>query len=409
MGVRAWLFGSRVRAVATAAVGIGAVVGVAFALGALGAPSVVAVHNAFGGVDAAATVVETDVVVHNPSPIGVRLDDLALDYRVEMNGLSMAAGRREGVAIGPGNATLGFTTEMRNERIPAWWVSHLRRGERTDLAVRATVRSGTLGREHSFTPATRAIETDVIGAFNSSADRPVNADAAAVEDPVAWINRTNATWGNVTAERTPIRVEFVVYNPKPYPLTVTELAYDVRMNDVAMGEGRTDRTYVVPPGERRTVEALLILDNYRLDEWWVSHLEADQTTRLRIDFAARIDAGAATVRVPLRGMTYEKTIETDFFGTKGGNGSNESADGADTDGTTRDPANATDGGGTDGDGTAGNSTDGNASGENGTDGGGAGDSDGDGGLLDETTTDGNDSDDGGLLSVEGSPRGRSAA
>jgi LEA14-like dessication related protein len=387
MDVRSTLFGSPLRIAAAVTVGLAALLGGAFALGVLGVPSVVAVSNAFGGVNATTTVIETDLVVNNPTPIDARLGDLAVGYRVEMNSIEMATGHREGIAIGSGNSTLAFTTAMRNEKIPTWWVSHLNRGERTEMAVQATVRSGTLGRTHSFTPTTRTVETDIIGAFNSSEERPVNAGAPGIEDPVAWINRTNATWGAVSAERTPVRIEFAVHNPKPYPLTITELSYDIRMNDVAMGEGRTDRSYAVPPGETRTVEAVLFLDNDRLDEWWVSHLEANQTTRFRIDFAARVDAGAHSVRVPLRGLTYEETIETDFFGTKSDDRSASNA------------SNASDGGGS-GEAASTETTATTSVGVNATDSDGSGSLDGGSGddTAGSTTTDGNSSD-GGLLAL----------
>jgi len=188
----------------------------------------------------------------------------------------------------------------------------------------------------------------------------VNADTAFVEDPVAYVNRTNATWGAVDRAETPIETEFVVYNPKSYPLTVSEIGYNISMNDIHMGDGETAQTYTIPPGESRTLDASVVMRNENLDEWWVSHLERNQHTDLRIDFYARIELSSTTVNVPLRDMTYEETIDTDFFGNKDAAPTDGSTDGGDdtTERTTTDDS-ATDDSTTDDsttDDTAGDST-----------------------------------------------------
>lgn len=66
--------------------------------------------------------------------------------------------------------------------------------------------------------------------------------------------------------------------------------------------------------------------NDALDEWWVSHLERNQRTQLRLDFAAVLDRRGTTVRIPLDSLSYEETVEPDIFGNRnasansGGNG-----------------------------------------------------------------------------------------
>lgn len=329
MGLRSALFGSWLRSgivVVVAAVGV---VGVGVALGVLGVPGVVDVENSFGAVNESTTVIETNLTVDNPNPIGVSLGSVVVNYTVSMNDVRIATGEKQGVSVGAGNSTLTFRTHMDNERIPRWWVSHLDRDEQTTLAVDATV-SGLLGQQIEVTPVTRTVETDIIGEFNSTETRPVNADLQVIGDPVAYINRTSATWGAVSREESTIDTNFVVYNPNEVPIVLTEVSYEATMNDVDIGDGTTDREYVIPPGETRTVEAAVVLDNGRLDEWWVTHLQRNQVTDLRIKFAARIGPEGSTVEVPLPGVTYEKRIETDFFGTKPTAAGNDTADGRET-------------------------------------------------------------------------------
>ena len=343
MDARALLFGSKLRIAATVVFGLGLAVGGAFLAGVVGVPGVERIDNQFGAVNETDTAIETDLVVHNPNPVGVQLGDLSVNYTVSMNDVQMAEGTKRGVGIGTGNSTVNLTTYLQNERIPEWWVSHIRNGEHTDLTVSATVKSGTLGRSATFQPASKAIDTDLVGEFNSSEDRPVNASMALVDDPVLVVRQTNASWGTVTDSETPILLEFGVYNPKATPVAVSNVGYDITMNDVQMGSGETQETETIPGKTYRVVETRTVIDNEKLDEWWVSHLENDQTTALRIDFYAEIEPPGIdeTFRAELPGLTHTQTVETDFFGTKGDSSSGDADGGTSSSDTTTTESNAT--------------------------------------------------------------------
>ena len=317
--------GGRLRTVVAVLVLVGLLAGGAFAAGILGVPSVADVENRFGPVNETTTVVETNLTVSNPNPVGASFGGLTVDYDVLMNDVSLANGTKSGVDVESGNSTLEFSTAARNEQSPPWWVSHIRNDERTTVTVDTSVQSSLLGRTVDPPNVTRQVETDLLSSFNSTETREVNADQPLVSDPVLYVNETSATWGTVTAERTPMELRFVVYNPKSYPIAVSQLEYNVTMNGVAVGEGATESEYVIPPKSTETIEATAVIRNDRLDEWWVTHLERNQVTDLRIDFAARLQLAETTVRLPLDPLTYNTEIETDIFGTKeeapNGNGS----------------------------------------------------------------------------------------
>jgi LEA14-like dessication related protein len=304
-------------------VGVG---GGAVALGVVGTPSVTGVENHFGGVNETSTVVESDLQVSNPNPLGVTLGGLTVDYAVSMNDVQMAHGVKSGVDIERGNSTLPFSTTMRNEQIPAWWVSHIRNGESTTLTVDASIHSSLVDRTFGAPQVERSVETDIISEFNSTETRPVNAGAPLVSDPVLYINETSAQWGAVDESETPIAMDFTMYNPKSTPIPISEIGYTITMNNVTVGNGTTEQGYVIPARSERTVETQTVIENPTLDEWWVSHLQQNQRTDLEIDFYAKIEVTGETVRVPLDAMTYTETIETDLFGTK-----DETAPGSETD------------------------------------------------------------------------------
>jgi LEA14-like dessication related protein len=277
-------------------------------------PSVAGVDNRFGAVNETTTTIESDLQVRNPNPVGATLGGLTVAYAIDMNGIRMATGTKGGLSIPQGKSTVPMTTRLANERIPTWWVSHVRNGERTTLAVNADVHSSTLGTAFGAPKVTRDIETDIISAFNATEDRPVGSSPTG--GPLLVLRETSAQWGEVSAAETNIDMRFVVYNPNAYPIPVSELGYRATMNGIEMGNGTTEGQGVIPPGETRTIEATTTLNNDNIDEWWVSHLRNDQVTDLRIDFSARFELPTETVDVPLDPLSYTRTIKTGIFDNK---------------------------------------------------------------------------------------------
>ncbi|ACV48449.1 MULTISPECIES: LEA type 2 family protein [Halomicrobium] len=301
--------------------GIALVLGGGVALGVLGTPSLAGVDNQFGPVNETTTVVHTDLHLRNPNPIGVRLGNVRVNYSVAMNDVTLASGQRDGVRVPTGNSTLNLTTAIDNEQIPVWWYTHVDNGETTAVDIDARVET-PLG--EASLGQSRAIETDIAGQFDSTETRPVEANRPFVRDPVLYINRTRGAWDrpNVTRQQTPLDLSFTVYNPKSVPYTVSKVGYDVTMNGVPVGEGETDRGYLLEPRTTETIRANAAIRNDRLDEWWVSHIDRDQVTDLRIDFYLLVEVGEEQFRIDLDAIDYEQRIETDIFGTKA---TNESA------------------------------------------------------------------------------------
>lgn len=353
----------------------------AFAAGILGIPSIATIDNTFGEVTNETTTIETDLVISNPNPVGIGLEGVSVNYTVSMNSIEMAQGNRDGVGVEPGNSTMNLETRMRNDAIPPWWTSHIRNDERTTVGINATITSDRLGRSTDVR-RTHEIETDLIGAFNSEETRPVNADSALVDDPVLYINETRGQWGTVSETETPIDMAFEVYNPNVEPYVITEVGYDITMNDVAMGEGRTEEAYVIPSRGTETVELTTVLDNRQLDDWWVTHLDEEvhghQVSELRIEFYAVIELPTGEeITVPLNELTYEEMIGTDIF--------DEGGDVGETDGSSTSDSGTNDAEGDDGTGSDSGSSDGGS--DDGTD---NETTDGTDGGTDNETDDGED-------------------
>jgi len=85
----------------------------------VGAPPVVAVESPFGDVTNRTAAIDTDFVVNNLNPIGVRLGGTTVDYGVSVNDVAIDSGTEEVLDVDTGNSTLSFTTRIQNTSIPA--------------------------------------------------------------------------------------------------------------------------------------------------------------------------------------------------------------------------------------------------------------------------------------------------
>jgi LEA14-like dessication related protein len=395
------LVASKLRIAVLVLVGLIGLAAAAFFLGVLGVPEVAGIENDFGNVTENETVIETNVTVRNPNPVGVSLGGVTADYTVRMNDVGMANGTKEGISIESGNSTMRLETVMYNDRIPPWWASHVSNRERTDVQIDATVTSSTLGRSRTFTRE-REIETDILGQFASQEERPIDGNLPVVDDPLLVVTETDASWGTVTREETPLNMDFTVFNPNTEPYAISELRYEITMNDFPVARGATEDPFVIPGRTTNTLHATTNIQNQRLDEWWVSHLNESvydhQVTLFRIEFTAVVELpGGEEVTVPLDDLTYREWIGTDVLGEGGDvgeppeempedDGGVLGGDGDWGDGDWSDDGNDSDADGSSDGSDGGNETDG-------------GDGSDDGGLIGGggDGSDGNDSDDGGIL------------
>ena len=295
-------------------------IGTATAIGVLGMPQVTGIDNQLVGANHTTTVVQSDLTVANPNPFPISLRRADVTYTVYMNGLAVGDGQESGVSLAPGNSTIEVRTGLRNDQMVEWWRSHIRRGERSNLTVSATVESARVNESLSRRVADRTVRTDVISAFETNETVPVNASREIVSDPVLYVNETNARWANVTRNRTVVHTELRVYNPKSFAVPVTAVRYDVGMNGVVVANGSTENLTAIPAQSHRNVTARLVIDNSKLDEWWVTHVERNQTTTVRLDYAVGLDLSAYGYgNRTVSPEPINRTFRTDVFGNRGNN------------------------------------------------------------------------------------------
>ena len=288
-------------------------------------PSVAGVDNDWGEVTENRTEIETRIAVENPGLLELIDGVTNAEYTVSLNDVRIAHGQKNGVDLSGNRDVISATTWANNDKIPEWWASHINHNETTTVRVNPTVVTEAAGLTFSANAQTRTrtVRTNMLEPLRTDRTRTISAFGRTV----LIVNETDAHWGHATVERTPLNASATITNPTPVPIPVADIGYTIRMNGVRVGNSTADQRTVIPPHSTRTVRTRAIIDNSKLDRWWVTHVRNDTTTRLSVDFYATIDFRGTQRRIPLDPLTYRRTFETDFFAgnLSAGPGANGSA------------------------------------------------------------------------------------
>jgi len=284
------------------------VVGALAATGAFAAPTVESTSYGWGAVTDETTEIETTVTVDNPNPVGVP-GVVSVAYTARLNDVTLARGERSGVGFGPGRNTISLTAEMRNSKIADWWVTHVNGGEQSELTVDATVNAPGFAREIPAKSST--VETDILGGFTTEGTQQVDFQG----DPLLNLRNQRATWGEATAETTPLSFSADVENVHDYAVTLDGVAYVVEMNGVELGRGQREAGLNVAPGESGAIDVTVGLDSPKMADWWREHVTDDEVSDLSVRMYGYVVRDGKRQRVPMRVFDRTLRLETDMLGS----------------------------------------------------------------------------------------------
>ncbi len=287
------------------AAGVGAAVSTGVV--SLQPPAVESVENDWGEVTNDRTEIQTQIVVDNPNKVGVP-GAASVTYDVTMNDVTMAEGSSGGLSLSPGRNEISLRTDIDNDEIPAWWATHINNGEETTLSVEPSAKVAFVSQ--GLPSYDRTFETDMLSAFDSESGQSVQAG----NQTLLTVERTEASWGTATESETPLRFAGTVRNPNTAPLTFAKIGYEVSMNDVTVAEGTTNGSVEIPANATGTIEINSTLDNRKLDEWWVSHLNRGEQTDLNVSVFAVVERDGQNRRIPLSFLSKRVAFETDILG-----------------------------------------------------------------------------------------------
>ncbi|PSQ40538.1 hypothetical protein BRD14_08165 [Halobacteriales archaeon SW_5_68_122] len=260
---------------------------------------------------------ETDVVttvdLRNPNEDRYAdLLSLVVDRRTTIAGVTAVndTDRVRDIPVGAGQVE--FVTRKPHSVVPEWWAAHLRNGERsavrTELDAEADVAVTRLPVDLEDRNST--LETDTLGDLNDDSARPVTSGGRTV----LTVRSTSAEYVDPTSEKGTIVVRADLENKNPLEsVTIREVDYRIDINDVTLADDRAPESHTLDPGERRTIEFTLTLDNSRMAAWWPTHVRRGERSVIQRSATATIETGGDAERTELGFLSGNQTVESDVL------------------------------------------------------------------------------------------------
>ncbi len=274
-------------------------------LGCIGKPEIKKITYKWGEVNESTTEILVNVDVFNPNPFPIPLKDVVL--KIYMNGIEMGVGHAIKAEI-PANSesNVVIAVYLDNDKIPEWWVSHIKNGETTNVDIKGyLVFDLKLFRFKYPIEFTNTIRTNIL----SIKSKPEKISIDGVELDVRSVE---SHWGNVNEKETEIITVADVFNPNPFPIPVISFDYVIKMNGITVGRGSEDVSTVIPPNSNAKLTLITKIENYKLKEWWVSHIKNGEKTIVDVEIMPKIKLFGREIKFKLLERKFE--IRTRFLG-----------------------------------------------------------------------------------------------
>jgi len=241
----------------------------------VGKPVVKGVKFRWGTVNDSYTEIIANVSIYNPNPFPIPVKDVRA--YVFMNGIEVGRGHAVRCRI-PANSNSNLTIDVfiDNGKIPEWWVTHIRNGERTHVVVKAYVMF-PFGIKFPV-KFSRDVKTDILRRLSVRGPIPIEVGPIKLT-----LESAESRWGNVNRSYTEIITVAKIRNENPFPVPVTKVHYIVTMNGIRVADGYSDVSTVIPPNSDSTIPLITVIDNGKLIKWWVSHVRNGERSVIRVE------------------------------------------------------------------------------------------------------------------------------
>ena len=273
----------------------------------VGKPEIKNITYSWGKINESTTEILVNVDVYNPNPFPIPLKDVIVN--MYMNGIDMGKGHVIKADI-PANSesTVVMVIYLDNKKIPEWWVSHIKNGEKTTMDIKGylvfdlKVFDFKVPLEFS-----NLIRTDILSSLSPKPET-VSIDGLAK----MTIRSIESHWGNVNDRWTEIITIADIYNPNPYPIPVISFDYTIKMNGITVGNGSEDLNAVIPPKSEAKLTLITKIMNDKLKDWWITHIKNGERSTVVLEIKPKIKFAGKEISFTLAKRTFE--IRTSFLG-----------------------------------------------------------------------------------------------
>jgi LEA14-like dessication related protein len=277
-------------------------------------PQIISVSHRWGEITPSTSEIITEIVVSNPNPIPIPIKNISV--HIYMNGIDMGEGKNIGPAslAAKSNTTIIISTKLNNAKIPEWWVSHLKNGEVSKISLKGTITFDLKIFDFNWPfEQSSEIRTNLVDSFVMD-DVPLEFDLKLMT--VTFYVSMRSHWGKVTSDSTEIIHNVEITNPTLVPLPITNIGYEIFMNDIKVGEGVIEESKIIAPKSSDKLEFVTLIDNNALDDWWVSHLQNGEETTVEMKLYLILNIkGVGEIKVQIPKGTIKTEIKTNILGS----------------------------------------------------------------------------------------------
>jgi len=242
----------------------------------VGKPEIRGISYSWGKVTEDTTEILVNINVYNPNPFPIPLKDVAMD--VYMNGIKMGEGHAIKAEIeAKSESTVVVAIDLDNNKIPEWWASHIRNGEKTAIDIKGYLVFDLKVFDFKYPiEIPKSLETNILSTLSTNKPRMISTDSINIT-----VKTISTRWGNVS-EYTEIVTIAEIYNDNPYPISMSNFSYIIKMNGVEVGRGSDNLNAVIPPKSDAKITLISKIENSKLKEWWISHIRNGERTDVEI-------------------------------------------------------------------------------------------------------------------------------
>ena len=320
--------------------------GILYALGLLRPPELEDIRLSWGQITEQSIRVDAAIDVNNRLPFGLGSGSIRVEVPIHFHNVKTVQLYLSKLSMPRGHSTLEASAIFFQATLPQWWPSFVNRGEVLVLRIKPQVNARLLGFSLSRGLPTIRAEAPIPIMSNMRSDLPITMgfdDAPLYEilrnpvdhftssppqpaTPVLTICSWELHWGEVSSSSTQILGTVVVRNELTVPLPIQGLRLGLDMNEIEVIPeiNITPDQPQLPPGEEIPIALEAHVDNNNLVQWWTSHLQHHEETRVTVrlgitiilpitsEFGLVLTDAFPLPLLPVPG--WECTIQTDIMG-----------------------------------------------------------------------------------------------
>jgi len=240
------------------------------------------------------TFIEAIIKYRVTAPNVVSLDVGGGELNVTTNGVKLLTIMIPPQKVSGGTHEFRVTGYLNNDEISKWWVTHLKRGEETNVSVDGYVSIGLAGR-YVHVPVHQAttVKTKIFPVQENLNKKLDLGMAGSIT-----IRKATITLTEVSEKSTDLRAVIEVENDLKIPLVLGNIAYSVTLPDgTEVAEGYIKGMTTIPAGSQGELTVPISIANDAIPKLWYFIVQGKGKTNLTVNVWFRISYGSKTLDI----------------------------------------------------------------------------------------------------------------